>query len=237
MENIKSSNIAIRYIGSKIINFLCDFGKAMRVILRIFIKLVCVIAFFIFVYLAWYYKYDPNPVWHTIFVVLILLDVFLWIYPFLMIWKQSKNLSKYLIENRIEDPKDANSENFSAFLNIVKKNVMYKGMLWSIELPIEKKDEKMRQNICKYVEENYVPLFNFLSFINSKKVIEIIMDNADRKLFTDMMVKKPDNQEYFCFDNSFLEYVDAFSPALKKHHELYVLEKKIGENKNAKGSK
>lgn len=35
MDNIKSVNIAVRYVGSKIIRWLCDFGKTMCSVLRL----------------------------------------------------------------------------------------------------------------------------------------------------------------------------------------------------------
>lgn len=236
MDNIKSVNIAVRYVGSKIIRWLCDFGKTMYSVLRILMILSCIIAFPVLGYLIWYFTCNYNLILRAIVVVFIVADAYLWVKPFIMIWKNSKKLSKYLIETNVVKSDNDNTKEFSAFLNMIKKDMMYNGILWNIKLPVEKKNEEMRQRIYEYVEKNFVNDSNFSSYIKSKEYIEKLMDSADHKLFTDRLVKKPDDQEYFCFDNSFLEYVDAFSPVLKKHHELYVLEKSIGENENEKRS-
>lgn len=236
MDNIKSVNIAVRYVGSKIIRWLCDFGKTMYSVLRILMILSCIIAFPVFGYEIWYYKCIYNPTLQVIFVVFIVADAYLWVKPFIMTWKNSKKLSKHLIETNIVKSQEDNTKEFSAFLNKIKKNMIYNGIFWNTKLPVEKKNEEMRKRIYEYVEKNFVNDLNFSSYIKSKEYIEKLMDSADRKLFTDKLVKKPDDQEYFCFDNSFLEYVDAFSPVLKKHHELYVLEKNMGENENEKRS-
>ncbi len=56
MDNIKSVNIAVRYVGSKIIRWLCDFGKTMCSVLRLLMILLSIIAFPVLGYEIWYYK-------------------------------------------------------------------------------------------------------------------------------------------------------------------------------------
>ena len=236
MDNIKSVNFAVRYVGLKIIRWLCDFGKTMCSVLRLLMILLSIIAFPVLGFEIWYYKCIYNSTLRIIFIVFIGADAYLWVRPFIMICRNSKKLSKYLIETNIVKSQKDNIKEFSAFLNKIKKDMTYNGIFWNIKIPVEKKNEEMRQRIYEYVAKNFVNELDFSSYIESKEYIEKLMDGADCKLFTDRLVKKPDDQEYFCFDNSFLEYVDAFSPVLKKHHELYGLEKNMGENENEKRS-
>ena len=48
MDNIKSVNIAVRYVGLKIIRWLCDFGKTMCSVLRLLMILLSIMHFALF---------------------------------------------------------------------------------------------------------------------------------------------------------------------------------------------
>lgn len=163
--------------------------------------------------------------------IISVIEIIIFILPIIMIIKNTKKLKK-----KMQAESDVISyENFSDFINGIRAAVIF-SFPWYIELPVTIYKEKVSNYFKNYALSHYAKEFEISTFEDSKKYIEKLMDEADKTKFTDDLKKKPDDQEYFCFENSFLEYVDAFSPVLEIHHELYIKDY-IGDKQSEKDSK
>lgn len=173
-----------------------------------------------------YISYITKSKYTIVLIAALIAYILAWIWP--LILSLVRLVRRTDITLAPEEQKKIYPE-FIDFLNAVRKSMLFRGPFWSILLPIENKNEKLRDSFYKYVDVHYADEFNFLTFEESKNYIEELMDRTNRKVFTEKLVKKPKDEEYFCFDNTFLEYVDALSPVLLIHHKLYMAERNKGE--------